>query len=271
MSGRVTTRRRIGARPRDNTEGLIHTDISYYALLISIIGMLFIGFRHFDDIDELGQLWGRFALLLAGLGIVAFIGIEIVQSMRTGEPGFKFPPQNRPAVFQDFADTVLLFVFIIVVQIIIVIIRLAITDVEKGLYYIFAAVIEECFFRGFIISLFLFEDFEEPNPIRSWSAVLFSSVFFAILHTHFYDQLDKLLGVFLAGIVFGWFFIVRRSLTANIGGHFLNNSVTAFQTLGQVLLCIGAIGIIDQRIGQIMLILGLLAFLIDCYYYKYKK
>jgi membrane protease YdiL (CAAX protease family) len=98
---------------------------------------------------------------------------------------------------------------------------------EQALYFIFAAVCEEVFFRVLILSVFLKIG---DNLQMKITGVIVQAVAFAAIHQNYYNDPGMLLSVFLGGIVLGIFYVWWRDPTANILGHFILN-VIAVQNL----------------------------------------
>lgn len=98
---------------------------------------------------------------------------------------------------------------------------LAIEDLRYAVYFVMAAVTEELFFRGLIITPAM----KTNNPFLMWSSVIFSSLAFAFIHFNYWGQLDRILLVFFSGIVLGFIYIQFKSITTNIICHLAINLI----------------------------------------------
>lgn len=98
---------------------------------------------------------------------------------------------------------------------------MAIGDMRQAVYFIMAAVSEELFFRGLIITPSL----RSQNPILMWGSVILSSLAFSFIHFNYWGQNDRLFLVFFSGIVLGFIYISFRSITTNILCHLIINLI----------------------------------------------
>ena len=113
-------------------------------------------------------------------------------------------------------------------------IPITIRNIEIAFSIVFAGPSEELFFRGTIIGMFIFlrNNLEKTKFAKTlgfslvfieFFGVLFSSLFFALMHQNYYDQPAVLLATFFSGIVLGLMFWKFRDITANIMAHFFFN------------------------------------------------
>lgn len=197
---------------------IYHTWISLL-LSISAIAILFIlGLLHINDVDEFGEAWGKFALLQGVLGLVGLIGnftlslnFKIVQ----------FDPEKM--IFAVIGAIALLALQIFAS------LSLSVSSTEKMLYYLFSAVCEELFFRGFLMYLFI--KISKKNYIILIIGIVIQALSFMMLHQNYYGHPEKLLVVFISGAILGILFVYKRDITVNIIAHFIVNAIAVGQML----------------------------------------
>jgi membrane protease YdiL (CAAX protease family) len=100
------------------------------------------------------------------------------------------------------------------------------TILEQAVYFVFAAITEEVFFRGFILNLFIKLDQTKMkfSPTRL-VGVLVQAIGFAAIHQNYYSNLPMLVSVFVGGLMLGFMYLIWEDLTANILGHFIINII----------------------------------------------
>lgn len=107
--------------------------------------------------------------------------------------------------------------------------RFALEAIDLYLYYLAAAVIEELFFRFFLISLVMRVRIQLLPPVisKGISAILalfISSTIFMIAHWEVYGHSGELMtAMFIGGIIFGLFFIIMKDITINMVAHLIIN------------------------------------------------
>jgi len=210
-----------------------HTVISYIMSIIAVIGMLVLGLRHFQDVDEFGSSWGRFALLHFGLGIIGYFVTRMINSrmeFRRFLPFQNMRPIDPVAV--AWQSGVVFGIAILSQLIATAAFLLEITSTEQALYWVFSAVTEELFFRGFMCygvlwMVFRSEIFYNRQPkviIGKVIVALISGVAFGLAHVNYYGT-NMIYAVMLSGALFGLFFVffTKFNLTSMILGHFILN------------------------------------------------
>lgn len=192
--------------------------------------MLALAMLHWNDIDDFGQRWGRFALFMSVLGWIGFFSINMFSTGGiTLKPAFKPINASETAIL-----TFAIFFANVGYQLVLSRLGFSISPYEQIAYNLFAPAIEEQFFRGFLIDLISNVD-SKNSGIGKFSAVFISSLLFAAIHQNYWNDLMRLLAVFGGGLIFGLFYITKHDITANILGHFMLNAFVAFMTIGQVL------------------------------------
>jgi membrane protease YdiL (CAAX protease family) len=199
----------------------LHTRLSFMLIVIATSVMYFMGFRHLNDLDAYGQEWGKFALLQASLCLIGYVGGQIA----TQQP--LIPKIFRPIDF-DSAIHTLVILFAAMFTQLITQYTFSVENTEKAVYYIFAAVCEESFFRGFIITAILRISDKFQFKII---AVMVSASAFAAMHTNYYNNPDMLAGVAVGGLILGSLFVLWNDITANILGHFALNFIATWNWL----------------------------------------
>lgn len=172
---------------------------------IIIMGYLFL--RHIVS----DPAWGKYAGYMALFTIVGFFGSQALSR------------QKLMAVRKYKKDTILWVVVLLVASMltqIIANVAFTFSTVEQALYYVFAAVSEEMFFRVFLLSVIL--RFNPPLSTKIIAIVL-QAIVFAAFHQNYYHNFPMLLSVFIGGLIYGAFYVWKENPTANILAHFLLN------------------------------------------------
>jgi membrane protease YdiL (CAAX protease family) len=104
--------------------------------------------------------------------------------------------------------------------------QLSLTNVEKALYFVFAAVSEEFFLRGLLLRGAL--------AVKNHVAVAVvvtavSTVLFDLIHANYYDNLTAMSIVTVSGVFLCVMFVLWKDLTANIIAHLVINIIFALQ------------------------------------------
>ncbi len=210
-----------------NKENVGHTVISYILTLLGIGIMAYIGFKYIGSSDPLEVSYAGYAFLFAFLGLIGFFTIDYFDNRKINI----FP---RPFNEMDIAKFVIvaLVMWIGGMYIDYVVkstIRLALSDMDLILYYIFAAVCEELFFRAFLINFIIgvsTKKGKKPKPIIILFALIVSSFLFMAVHLQVYgSNMPMLVSTLLGGFLLGGGYIIFRDISANIGAHALKNAV----------------------------------------------
>lgn len=203
---------------RKNEESNNSNSITRLAFILIVLAsgiMMSIGLRNlYTD-------WGAFALFQSMLCLFGYTGYCIIQNKKI------IPMEFAPVDFETAFRTLIIFIAAIVTQFITQY-TLSISNTEQALYYVFASVCEEVFFRLFLIStvLKLFD-----TIYIKLTAVFFQAVLFAAFHVNYYNDLAALAGVLIGGIILGFFYVYYNDITANIMAHFILNMIAAMQFL----------------------------------------
>ena len=206
-----------------NSKEPVHTIVSFTMVLMSIIIMLYFGIRHISDEPE----WAKSAFMQFTLGFIGLLGSQLISEqpiIPQGKHNFKSVDLNTGirAILIGFLG---MGVQLISKQV------FSFTILEQAVYFVFAAITEEVFFRGFILTIFIKLDqtkmkFSPPRLV----GVLVQAIGFAAIHQNYYSNLPMLISVFVGGLMLGLVYLIWEDLTANILGHFIIN-VIAVQNL----------------------------------------
>jgi membrane protease YdiL (CAAX protease family) len=229
-------RNQIGGKEFYDKQGIGHNPMSFLLSLIAIFVMLYIGFKYINSGDPLAVAYAQYSFLLAFFGIVGFIAIDIFDDSKVTIVPRKF-------ILTDYINVLIkaLIMFIIVALVITitrVTVRFALTDIDFVLYYLFASICEELFFRAFLIGTFIkirerIELSSGYKFIYNLVAVSISSFAFMFAHFEVYgSDLGLLLSTLFAGYILGLGFIYFEDISANQIAHFGINFVFIATTFG---------------------------------------
>ena len=179
--------------------------------IMAIVGLAIIILYRMNDSDTFNQMWARYSTVLCVLGTIGAIAVW-----------------NQ--LKKDKIDGLSLLITLIVlfgVQFLLGIFgKLQISETEQGLYYVFAAVTEELFFRGFILT-----PVKDSSIHLKIGALFVSGAVFAILHFNYYGDWIMLSIVFISGCILGIVYLQFKSLTVCILAHLILNAIIAFNLL----------------------------------------
>lgn len=110
--------------------------------------------------------------------------------------------------------------------------RLALTTSDLYLYFVASAIIEELFFRMFLIGFF------ETKTRLKWMGVFISAFIFMLFHIPAYwPSVEMLLAMLLGGLLFGLFFLASKDITITMIAHICVNLIV----VGSLLIQTGSI------------------------------
>lgn len=197
---------------------------------MSIIFELYLAFKYINSSNEAEALFGITTLME---GIIGAIGLFLTAPLTGHRLRFKpeqFQKYNSHTIFR----AAIILGVLLVIQMIFQYIPLTIRDEDVAIAIVFAAPAEESFFRGFLMSFFIYMSSKTPTKkIRFFSffsisilelmGMALSSLLFSFLHVNYYGNMNLLVMVFFSGLVLCIFFWKWRDLTALILAHlFLN-------------------------------------------------
>jgi len=200
------------------SEERAYTNIDFFMGVIAIFGLLIIGMRHLDT-------WGWVNMMEGFMALIGILSLNLIKNR-----DFRIMKFKRFG-FNSLPRLLVMLMGVVLVQ---VLSRLPFTmdNIDLALTIVFAAVAEELFFRGFIISIFL-EVQNAVNPpdknkikdiivfgktnlnfgIIGIIGVIVSSVFFAAIHTNYYADPRMMIAVFIGGLVFGFGYMYHRCVS----------------------------------------------------------
>jgi len=206
-----------------NSKDPVHTIISFTMVGMAILIMLYFGIRHISDEPD----WSKSAFMQFGLGLFGLLGSQLIAQQPVipqSKHNFKLANLNTGirAIMIGFLG---MGIQLISKQV------FSFTILEQAVYFVFAAITEEVFFRGFILTLFIKLDQTKMkfSPQRL-VGVLVQAIGFAAIHQNYYNNLPMLISVFVGGLMLGFVYLIWEDLTANILGHFIIN-IIAVQNL----------------------------------------
>lgn len=208
----------------------IHTKLSYYLILISIVFELYLGFKYFNSPDTDDSLFGFITLTE---GLIAAIGLFLTDPLSGHRLHLK-PKQFRKTSPNTLFRAIIILFVLLLIQAIFQGIPLTIRNEDVALAIVNAAPAEESFFRGFLMSMFInmssvmtVKTFRIPGnkeiSIVELIGMVISSLLFSLLHVNYYGNMNLMGMVFCSGFALIFFYWYWRDLTANILAHlFLN-------------------------------------------------
>lgn len=225
----------------------VHSKISYFLGLLTIVIQLYLGLSHVGDLDQVGRTFGTLSIIEA---IFCSIGMFLPDILRRGRDAQIYPKYDfRPLSTYTALTFMLALALNITVQVIIQI-PLTIRDIEMALAIVFAAPAEELFFRAFLINVFdrVSEEVKEEKVAKrtgiksigillsgtafglfSW---IFTSLLFALFHVNYYGDVRLMLIVFVGGFIYAVLYWYFRDITGCILAHFALNFFVVFALYG---------------------------------------
>jgi membrane protease YdiL (CAAX protease family) len=217
-------------------KGRSFTQVGIIMAVIAVFGLFIIGIRHFDT-------WGKINILEGFFALFGLVGLDFIKTRE-----FNFGKPYKKFEMYTVGRFILILAFVVIIQFFSQI-AFTIENVELALTIVFASIAEEIFFRAVLISIFLEID-EKIRPfdqkkiidipvfgktnlnIRVFgiAGIIVSSLFFAGIHTNYYDNPAMLLAVFLGGLAFGVFYYIWEDLLACILAHFIMNIIAVWQS-----------------------------------------
>lgn len=210
-----------------NTKNTGHTLISFILNLLGMIVMLYIGIRYIGSSDPVSVAFAEYAFMLAGFAVLGFFAIDYFDNRQIN---------IKPKMFNEFntirfvATAGALFMASVYIDFILkVTIRYALADIDQVLYYVFAGVCEEAFFRAFIINVIIgltTKKDEKPKILVVITALIISSVAFMAAHLVVYgSNMPMLYSTLFGGFLLGIVYIALRDIGANMLAHSAKNAL----------------------------------------------
>lgn len=204
-----------------------HTKISYILNTLGILIMVYIGTKYINSPDAISVAFAEYSFLLCGFGIAGFFTIDYFDNRKINIYPEKFPKFD-PVRFL-VAVTVLFMPALFIDYFLKITMRYALTDIDLVLYYLFAGVCEEAFFRGCVLNGIIgiaTKKGKKPHFMVIIVALIVSSVAFMAVHLEVYgSDPTMLLSTLLGGFLLGGGYLIFRDMGANMSAHTLKNVV----------------------------------------------
>ena len=220
------------------------TELDKSFMKFNIISLMFLSLSLFIELYLISKYYGTsayvpFAISIFLQGAIALVGMIILNAInKESFMDKEFPIQNAKQGAYYLFGIFSLFVLQMVVQAVMqIVFRLAMETIDLYFYYLAAAVIEEVFYRMFLISLivtiFYRINTQIPEFIIIFVAMLISSFVFMLVHLSAYgDRPDLLLAMFFVGMVLAIYYIIFKDITVPMLGHLLINLLATWLMLG---------------------------------------
>lgn len=189
--------------------------ISQSLILIASGVMLFLFFMHRTKPED--QAWVQYTVMMVAFAIVGYCGTQFLMQ----QPLFPKPSELRPIDPNTIVRMAVIFGCAMVTQIITKTV-FTFSTTEQAMYFVFAAVCEEVFFRVLILTAL---NKLSPSLFMKIIGIIVQAAMFTAIHQNYYNNLPMLLSVFIGGLILGIFYTIWRDPTSNILGHFLLNIV----------------------------------------------
>lgn len=212
----------------------------------NIVSLTFLSLALFIELYLINKYGGisdfvPYSISLFSQGLVALIGIILINiAIKQLFIDKEFPIQTGKQGFYYLIGIFSLFFLQMIVQAVVqVVFRLAMETIDIYYYYLAAAVIEEAFYRMFLISLivFIFSKINAKIPefVVIFFAMIISSFIFMMVHLSAYgERPDLLLAMFFVGMVLAIYYIIFKDITVPMVGHLLINLVATWIMLGTI-------------------------------------
>ncbi|KKN53983.1 hypothetical protein LCGC14_0597210 [marine sediment metagenome] len=210
-----------------NEKNVGHTAISYLLTIIAIGIMLYIGVKYINSVDTLERAYASWAFLFVVFGLIGFFAIDYFDNKQINIYPKKF---NEINMFRFVIATIIMFIGGMYIDFVTrLTIRYALSDTDLILYYIFAGICEELFFRAFLLNFLIFiltKKSKLPHPVVLLIALAGSSVAFMAIHLQVYGSNQAMLvSTLLGGFLLGGGYLIFRDISANMGAHALKNAL----------------------------------------------
>lgn len=226
------------------------TKIGWYLILISVLVEFMLSLTYIGSIDPDEVNFGFLTLIESSFGFIGLISIDL---LRTGK--IEINPRNkkfRDIEFNSVIGALILVLTMEAIQFIAQVI-ISVRDFDKATAMIFAAPVEEVFFRGFLITIFMFFSNNMPKSfdnlpkitvkqngrIRNITIIdvlglFMSATLFMLFHVNYYGNIGLLIAVFANGLVLGGYYLYTDDLFAVIMAHLFVNVVNVMVIFGGI-------------------------------------
>ena len=182
--------------------------------------------------------WAHFAPMLAAMVTIGYV----ILRLRYGDSPFPTKRGRRWDWATNKPDpklamhTGIIFVTLLTIQVVGgQLAKLTFTAGEQAMFFAFAPISEEIFWRGLLISVLLL--LGKGLLVKSF-AVIVTAMGFALTHQSYWSDWTAMFVVIASGLALGIFYVQWEDLTASILAHFLVNVfilVVTYNTWGVLL------------------------------------
>lgn len=205
-----------------NSIGPVHTHISYLLAICATIIMAYITIRHWEE----DRSWAISGAMQFGFVIIGLLGTQLSAQQPIFPNPDQFKPINLDTGIRALAITAISMVIQFISQAI-----LSFTVAEEALYFVFAAISEEIFFRVLILGIFIKMDpVKKKFTLAKIFGVVIQAAAFAAIHINYHSNPPMLLSVLIGGLFLGFFYLLWEDPTANILGHLFLNIISVGNT-----------------------------------------
>lgn len=237
MVQKVRTLMKTNQFKTDPHDEPIQTVLSFALNLAAVLVMGYFTIRHWGDEPS----WAQSALMQAGLGGIGLLGTSLLRPRKATIPGQFFKRFEIQTILRGLGLWIIAMLTQFISQA-----AFTFETQEQALYFIMAAINEESFFRGFFLGMAQRLDPIPPKfmtfplapskqiPVVSvfmWIMIIIQSIGWVLIHQNYYGQISMQIAIFLGGIIFGFFYVLWKDLTANIIAHFILNALVVGSTL----------------------------------------
>ena len=219
--------RRLEEKNILNQKNVGHTIVSYMANVLAVLIMLYIGLKYINSQNSTSVGYASYAMILIVFGTIGFFSVDYFDN---GEINI------IPKTWKEFDKTNFLILMFTLLMLSMLIdyflkatIRFALLGIDLFLYYVFAGICEEAFYRAFLINFIirLFTKHGDRPKIRTLIfSVLISSFIFMMSHLAVYgSNIPMFLSTFVGGLLLGGFYIIFRDIGANMISHAVKNAI----------------------------------------------
>lgn len=198
------------------------TPISLFLTVIAILIMTYLMIKYY------GQSWIPYAIILISFGVLGLFGIIILNKGVFLNYDLKFLHGWKEAGIYFIAIISLYVIITVIWSIFGAFIRFSVSPMDLYFYYGSSAILEEVFFRMFIISIF-----NKYN--KKYIGAIISSIGFWIAHFSTYGTSVQLALILIcSGLAFSIYYIQFKDITIPMVAHMLINLTVVGNLLIQV-------------------------------------
>ena len=232
MSSEVLTKRLVKKKGNRNDDRSLafakFNPLSLLLLLVAIFIMIYITSKYLGS-----DLYANYSLLLTVLGLSAILGLFVLNEGDILDQRIRYIEDPWETI-KFFGYSFLIFGLLAVIQVVTQLsFRLALSTTDLFFYFLAAGIIEEAFFRMFLLRVFIkyFRD-----PYGKIVGTLTSSIIFMSAHLGAYgNNFPVLLSMFFFGVFLCGTLLAFNDVTPNMVGHMAFN----LYSIGTILMRIG--------------------------------